>query len=35
VLEKGKVKYLVGSSKDITLQKKAEEELKKRLKYEK
>ncbi|MEW6064291.1 MAG: HD domain-containing phosphohydrolase [Bacillota bacterium] len=35
VLEKGKVKYLVGSGKDITLQKKAEEELKKRLKYEK
>ncbi|MGQ9824187.1 MAG: HD domain-containing phosphohydrolase [Desulfotomaculales bacterium] len=35
VLEKGKVKYLVGSSKDITLQKKAEKELKKRLKYEK
>lgn len=35
VLEKGKVKYLVGSSKDITLQKQAEEELKKRLGYEK
>lgn len=35
VQEKGEVKYLVGSGKDITLQKKAEEELKKRLKYEK
>lgn len=35
VLEKGKVKYLVGSSKDITLQKKAEAELPKMLEYEK
>jgi len=35
VIEKGKVKYLVGSSKNITLQKKTEEELQKRLKYEK
>lgn len=35
VLEKGKAKYLVGSSKDITLQKKSEAELQKMLEYEK
>ncbi|MCR4443449.1 MAG: diguanylate cyclase [Peptococcaceae bacterium] len=35
VFRKGKVKYLVGSSKDISRQKKTEEELEKRLKYEK
>jgi len=35
MFEKGKVRYLVGSSNDITSQKKAEEELQKRLKYEK
>jgi len=35
VFEDNKVKYIVGSSKDITMQKRAEGELKKRLKYEK
>jgi len=35
VLENGAVKYLVGFCKDITLQKKADAELKKRLAYEK
>jgi len=35
MLEKGKVKYLIGSSRDITLQKKAEAKLQKMLQYEK
>ncbi|NSW92629.1 MAG: PAS domain S-box protein [Firmicutes bacterium] len=35
VWEEGEIKYIVGSSKDITLQKKAEEKLQKKLKYEK